>query len=55
VKIKEQQRSLITDKTDIFSEHRAKMSQIPEIMEQKDGLKRKPTLVRRVSDMFKGK
>ncbi|XP_011161179.2 uncharacterized protein LOC105196774 [Solenopsis invicta] len=29
------------------------MSQIPEIMEQNDGLKRKPTLVRRVSDMFK--
>lgn len=29
------------------------MSQTSEIMEQKDGLKRKPTLVRRVSDMFK--
>ncbi|XP_012523174.1 uncharacterized protein LOC105829071 [Monomorium pharaonis] len=29
------------------------MSQMSEIMEQNDGLKRKPTLVRRVSDMFK--
>lgn len=29
------------------------MSQTSEIMEQNDGLKRKPTLVRRVSDMFK--
>ncbi|XP_012060587.1 PREDICTED: uncharacterized protein LOC105623821 [Atta cephalotes] len=29
------------------------MSQTSEIMEQKDDLKRKPTLVRRVSDMFK--
>jgi len=37
-------------RTNALSERRVKMSQI---MEQNDGLKRKPTLVRRVSDMFK--
>lgn len=55
VKIKKQHQFLITHKTNAFFEHRVKMSQMSEIMEQNDGLKRKPTLVRRVSDMFKGK
>lgn len=36
-------------------ENLTKMSQVSGIMEEKDVLKGKPTLVRRVSDMFKGK